>query len=308
MEECFARSGIAHLDGVTGLNHPSFREVVGDQPVDRANPNVGRNVAFLERTEHLVDEHPVANLDGDLGEKLVAAVHGVAGLEGGDGRPTLVREQRTGLVGTEVKPPVGLREVALGEDRDRTGQVDRALRQDLGDAGVGLVGRAVDLAAFEVLVDGVFLGHCEDAEDLSVPARQRDFVADRHGEVPAAGKGDGQRPEQPVLQPHVEARAAPVGLAHEALERGIRPHREHEKVRNLAARQGQFLQAPRLLERFRPLLLGKQQRIEAGVAVRGNQCRHGSSPRRETGVSRRCGRRGPSPWPTPSTPGRTWTG
>ena len=121
----------------------------------------------LERAEDLVNEHPVAHLDGDLGEKLVAAVHGVAGLEGGDRRPALIREERPGLGGPQVEPPVGLGEVAFGEDRDRPRQVDRPLGHDLGDARVGLVGRAVDLAAFEGLVDGVSLGNREDAQDLS---------------------------------------------------------------------------------------------------------------------------------------------
>ena len=43
--------------------------MVGDQPVDGADPDVGRDVAFLERAEDLVNEHPVAHLDGHLREK-----------------------------------------------------------------------------------------------------------------------------------------------------------------------------------------------------------------------------------------------
>ena len=62
---------------------------------------------------------PVAHLDGDLGEKLVTAVHGVAGLEGGDRRPALLGEQRPGFGGAQVKPLVSLGKAALGEDRDR---------------------------------------------------------------------------------------------------------------------------------------------------------------------------------------------
>ena len=163
-------------------------------------PDPGRDVTLLERAEDLVDEHPVAHLDGGLGEKLVTAVHGVAGLEGGDRGPALRGEQRPGLGRAQVEPPVGLGEAALGEDRDRARQVDRPLSHDLGDAGVGLVGGAVDLTAFEVLVDGVFLGDSEDAQDLPACVGQRYLVADGGGGVLAAGKRDGQRPEEPALQ------------------------------------------------------------------------------------------------------------
>ena len=49
VQQRLAGAGVAHLDGVAGLDHPSFREVVGDQPVDGADPDIGRDVAFLER-------------------------------------------------------------------------------------------------------------------------------------------------------------------------------------------------------------------------------------------------------------------
>ena len=277
MQQRLARAGVAHLDGVAGLDHPSCREVVGDQPVDGADPDIGRDVALLERTQDLMNEQPVAHLDGGLGEELVTAVHGVAGLEGGDRRPALLGEQRPGFGGAQVKPPVGLGKVALGEDLDRTCQVDGALRHDLGDAGVGRVGGAVDLTALEVLVDGVSLGDREDAEDLPACVRQRHLVADGDGEIRAAGKRDGQRPEEPALQAQIAARAAPVGRAHETRQRRVGAHGEHEEVRDLAARERQPFQGARPLQRLAPLVGGQQQGFQGDAAVRGDQRRHGPS-------------------------------
>ena len=190
----------------------------------------------------------------------------------------LFGEQRPGFGGAQVKPLVSLRKVALGEDRDRARQVDGALRHDLGDTRVGLVGGAVDLTALEVLVDGVFLGDREDTEDLPAFARQRHLVADGDGEVLAAGEGDGEGPEEPVLQAHLEARAAPVGRAHEARKRRVGAHGEHEEVRDLAARERQPFQGARPLQRLVPLLFGQQQGLQSGGAVRGDQRRHGASP------------------------------
>ena len=232
----------------------------------------------LERAQDLVNEHPVAHLDGDLGEKLVTAVHGVAGLEGGDRRPAFLGEQRPGFGGAQVKPLVGLGKVALGKDRDRARQVDGALRHDLGDARVGLVGGAVDLTALEGLVDGVFLADREDTEDLLAFARQRHLVADGDGEVLAAGEGDGEGPKEPVLQAHLEARAAPIGRAHEARKRRVGAHGEHEEVRDLATRERQPFQGARPLQRLVPLLLGQQQGPQGGAAVRSDQRGHRASP------------------------------
>ena len=35
--------------------------------IDRLDPDIGRDVARLQGAQHLVDEHAVADLDGDLG-------------------------------------------------------------------------------------------------------------------------------------------------------------------------------------------------------------------------------------------------
>ena len=233
--------------------------------------DVGRDVACLERAQDLVNEQPVAGLEGDLGEELVAAVHGIAGLEGSDRRPAFFGEERPGLGGAQVEPAIGLGKVPLGENRDRARQVEGALGHDLGDARVGLVGGAVDLAALERLVDGVCLADGEDAEDLPAFVRQRHLVADGDGKVLAAGKRDGQRPEEPVLQAHLQARAAPVGCPHEAIERRVGAHREHEEVRHLAGRQRQLLQGARPASAPRPA----PPRAAAGAS--GWRCRAGES-------------------------------
>ena len=73
-------------------------EVAADERVDGASPHRGRHVARLQVAEQRMDEHAVAYLDRDLGQVLVRSVHRVAGLERGDGTPT---------VGLEARPRLG---------------------------------------------------------------------------------------------------------------------------------------------------------------------------------------------------------
>ena len=104
----------------------------------------------------------------------------------------------------------------------------------------------------------------EDAEDFAPFVRQRHLVADRDGHVLIAGERDGERPEEPVLQVHVEAGAPPVGRAHEARKRRVGAHAEHEEVRTLAAGERQLLEPARPASALRPARL----RAAAGAARR----------------------------------------
>ena len=113
VQEGLPGAGVAHLYGVSGLDRGAGYEIVFDQDVDGVDPDLRRDVARLEGAQDLMDEQAVADLDGDLGQILVRAVHGIAGLEGGDRGPAVVLEQGQGLGRAQIKPDVGLRVVAL---------------------------------------------------------------------------------------------------------------------------------------------------------------------------------------------------
>src|SRR6185437_12048413 len=80
MKERLARSGIAHLDRIAGLNNRSRSEIIVDHRLDRTGANLGRNVAGFKLPEHLMNENPVGDFHRDFDQVLVAAMHGIASL------------------------------------------------------------------------------------------------------------------------------------------------------------------------------------------------------------------------------------
>ena len=92
MQERFARAGIAHFYRVAGLNYCAWQKIVLDKFADCLDANIGWNVTGFERAKHLMDEQAIANLDGDLGQVLMASVHGIAGLKCCDPGPTQLEE------------------------------------------------------------------------------------------------------------------------------------------------------------------------------------------------------------------------
>ena len=190
VQQGLARTGIAHLDGIAGLDDGIGREVVLHQGIDRLGPNLGRDIAGLELAQDLVDQQAVANLDGDLGQILVAAVHGVPGLEGRHPRPTPFREKGAGLGRAQVQALEVLRIGALAQHPHRSAQVDLALGHHLGDPGMRGVGGSKDPGTFQLPVDGVFFRDLHDRHDLvRLSLDQGHLLArrDRLGQVPIAG-------------------------------------------------------------------------------------------------------------------------
>ncbi len=219
VEKRLAGSRVAHLDRVAGLDHRARHEVVVDHGLDGAGADVRRDVAGLQLAQHLVDEHPVGDLDRDFHQMLVRPLHGIAGLEGGHPRPAVFEKQGSRLRGTDVE----IRELpgiaALGQASHTSGEVDLALLHDLVHTGVGSIGGAVDVFALECLVGRVFFHDLHDGQDFpACPVDQRHFLLDVNaaGQVRLAGKRDGDRPEHAALQLHLETDAAPVGLPHES--------------------------------------------------------------------------------------------
>src|SRR5262245_13322852 len=92
MKQRLARTCIAHLDGIACLNYCSGAEIIVDHRLDRPTANLGRNVARLQLPKHLMNENTVRYLHRDLHQVLMAAMHGISGLERCDTRPALFKK------------------------------------------------------------------------------------------------------------------------------------------------------------------------------------------------------------------------
>ena len=283
MQQRLARSGVAHVERVPRHRGALLAEVLVDEGVDRLDADVGGDVAFLQLADELVDVDAVAHLDGDPRQIRVGAVHRVAELEGGDGVPAALLEHLARFGGALVEALELLGEVRLGEHLHRAGEVDRCLRHDELDAGVLLVGGAEHLLALVHLVDRVLLGDlhgCHQRVGLGVP--QCDLLADldRVGERLLGGQRDRDRPEEAVLGRHLVlvADALPVGVPHEAVERGEAADSHHDQVAGLAAGQRHRLEALRLLDLGGERRTFEQQRLQFLASMWRDELAHRVPP------------------------------
>ena len=241
VQERFTRSGIPHFHGIAALDGGILHKVLIHQGVDGVSAHIGRDVSLFELAQDLVDQYAIHGLDGDLGEVLVGAVHGVPGLERGDRAPPLVLEHLAGLLRRHVDALEGLREVGLGKDLYGTGQVHIGLAHDLLNARVPCnVHGAEDLLALMLLVGlghGILLGHLHGGHDRArLFVHEGDLLAllERVGELGARRERHRNRPERAVRHLVLVAHALPVLLGHEARERGEGPDAHHHEVRGLA--------------------------------------------------------------------------
>ena len=141
------------------------------------------------------------------------------------------------------------------------------------------IGRAIDVFGFELLVDRILFANLHDGEDLAgLAVRQRHFLAgvDAGGNIPGRGERDRDRPEDAISELHVHARAAPVVMSHEAAERRIGAHGQHENVGDRARIERDFFQSLRAVAFLRTLALRQQQRLDLIRKVRRHELRHGS--------------------------------
>ena len=173
--------------------------------------------------------------EGDLDEVLVGAVDGVARLEADDRAPAALGEGGARLRGGEAV--VG--EVAVvGQAQRPHGAAEHEVAGgvDGGDAGVGLVGRAVDLLGEAGLVAPVGDLDVDDAEGEAVGIAQAGAPAGRElgGALLGHGERDGHRPGQAAGEGHVLDDGVVVGLAHEAGEGAEAAVREQLEVGEVA--------------------------------------------------------------------------
>ncbi len=237
VQDGLTRAGVVHLRRLDAEHDAVVRVVVLHQHLVAAHPHVGGDVAGLGLADQRVDEEPVAGLQRGLGQVLVGAVDRVAGLEGDDLLPAARLEVGLVLGRRLVAAHEGLLVVGQRVDLDRAGEHPVALLVDRGDAGVGLVGRPVDLLglALDVALPDLLDG--EPAQRLALVAGQGDDVADLALEV--GRQGDRDRPVVAGDGPHLGADALPVGGPLEAGQRREAAVADHLEVGGVALGKGQ---------------------------------------------------------------------
>ena len=236
VQDRLAGTGVVHLRRVHPEDHPVLRVVVVHQHLVAAHAHVGGDVAGLGLADQRVDEEPVAGLQGGLGQVLVGAVDRVAGLEGDDPLPAALLERPARLLRGQIAAHEGVLVVGQGVGLDRAGDTAVALLVDGGDAGVGVVGGAVDLlglaaaVALEDLLDG------QPPQRLALVAGELDHVADRALQV--GGQGYRDRPVVARGRAHLGADAVPVLRALETGEGGEAAVGDHLEVGGMALGKG----------------------------------------------------------------------
>ena len=210
-----------------------------------------------------MDQNAVADLDGDLGQVLVGAVHGVPELQGGDGFPALVFKHLPGFPGPHVEAGILFREGAFTPDLTNPAQVDFLLAHDHLHPRVLQVIGGEDLLALPLFVDLVLFGDLHGPHHLfGLCIHQQDFLAglDGVGLALVDGHGDGDGPEGAVLELHVIAAGAlPVVVAHEAVQGGEAADAHHDEVGRFPGGQGNNGQFFGALFLFGHLGRGEQQ-------------------------------------------------
>ena len=115
-----------------------------------------------------MDDESVHELEGQLGEVLVGAVDGVAGLEAGDPLPAQLGNGGPQLAGRQ--PVLGEGKVlGKGKDLDGTGHQVRGPRKEVGDTGMRRILGRVHLARLFQGLALVDLGHVDDAPQPALP-------------------------------------------------------------------------------------------------------------------------------------------
>jgi hypothetical protein len=237
VEDRLAGTRVAHRRRIDAQDHAVVGVVALHEDLVAAHPHVGGDVALLRLADDRVQEQPVRDLQGGLGQVLVRAVDRVARLEGDDAAPAALLERLARLGGGEQALRERLLVVGQRLGLDRAGQAAVPLPVDRGDAGVGVVGCPVDLLrlALDVAVEDLFDG--ESPEPFAVVGGDLDHVSLRRLQV--GREHDRNRPDPAVGETHLVDHGAPVVGAHKPAERREAAVREQLEVGCLAGGEGE---------------------------------------------------------------------
>jgi len=239
-----------------------------------------------------VNIDPVADVNGNLGQMLVGAMHGVAKLQGGHVFPASFLENFPGVGRTVINIRIPLGIITFGQDLDRAGQVELLLVHDHLDTGVIVFGDFPELFGgggafahedFFTFVLFVLLGHLVLFSDLHggqdvvlFGIIQGDLVAflDLVGVFLGGVQADRYRPEGTVGQQVAVADTFPVGLGHKTGQGAEAAVADHDQVAFGAGAQFDLFQAfGFFLFRFQ-LTAFEQAGGQSFSAMRCNQLTH----------------------------------
>ena len=156
---------------------------------------------------------------GALGEFLVRAMHGIAGLEGHHIRISHLRQQFAHFGGGAPQ----FREIEVLrhlQHFEGTAEAELAPGEHLPVGGVFFIRASQTLGRFFMRIGFEDLVHAHPGDQVVIGIAQGDFLPFFDAVQLGDRQGDGNRPDQPVGQPHVVQHAVIIGLAHEAVERG----------------------------------------------------------------------------------------
>jgi hypothetical protein len=139
------------------------------------------------------------------------------------------------------------------------------------------IGGSIDVLDFEFLIDRIFVTHFHHAEHLSalgIYERDLFFGVDTSSGFGIDRDRDRDRPEHTACQFHVEARSAPVVMPHEAVQRRVGPHCQHEQIGDSARIERYFPQLFGALSLLAPLYLRRQQRLDVLPIMRRHELGH----------------------------------
>ena len=168
VEDGLPGAGVAHGRRQHGEMDAVLGEVAVEQYLVTGHTHVSGDVVVLRIADEGMDEGAVDAFQRDLDEVLVGAMDGVPRLEANDRPPAALGEDGARLRGGEAvvgEVPV----VGQAEGLHRAADHEVAGGVEGGDAGVGLVGRAVDLLGQAGLVAPVDLVDLDDAEGEALP-------------------------------------------------------------------------------------------------------------------------------------------
>ena len=131
----------------------SGTEIIFDHGLNCARANVGRDVAILQFAENLMDENTIRDLQSDLCQVLMAAVHRISGLKSRDLRPAPFEKHGPRLGRADIEVGIFGRIFALAQRHDASGQIDIPLGEQLRYARMLRISGAIDVLGLQLFVD-----------------------------------------------------------------------------------------------------------------------------------------------------------
>ncbi len=222
-----------------------------------------------------MEDEPVRHLERHLGQVLVRAMDGIARLEAGHLLPAAGRDL---LAQRARRQPIAGEGEVRGQGQHAHGPAHERARaaEQIGDAGVGRVLRAVHGARFPERIARVDVLHAQETPHASAGVAESRFAAGADGVAGGLvhGEGEGQGPHRAVGQAQPIEHGLVVRGAEESDQGAGRARRDQLQVRLLARVERDLGKGLRAMAQALDLVRGDET-VDERAAVRFNQPGHG---------------------------------